>query len=383
MKSRVNAITGTANPGKDCLVKVTYDKDGYITDIPVIEPADVTTDDRYSAADYTNDIEDGYGANNSDFKTYSVKYAANGTGDKPQTGDFYRTGRTLYNETKTVSNKYDAGITLGKDGKVIVVQNDRTVKGQKPKRVWDEFSDLQTAIDWLKNSKTFTGYVSAVLNDNGSAKYIVFNGIDELDTVDDIGTDGAFVQEYNGGKIDITTTKRMNAVQIEAAVRSFLKDGAIDDIVYDGSGDSGKATVSYTDGRRDFVYNVAVNYVRTQAEVDAAKTMNAVQEAIDAVMLPYGKISIVGNTMTAYSADGKDYLSKNNAIGTASKATADFSGFSPKFTAEKNISTGVEGITVDTAEAEYFTLQGVRVANPSNGIYIRRQGNTTTKVLVK
>ncbi len=63
--------------------------------------------------------------------------------------------------------------------------------------------------------------------------------------------------------------------------------------------------------------------------------------------------------------------------------TADFSGFSPKFTAEKNISTGVEGITVDTAEAEYFTLQGVRVANPSNGIYIRRQGNTTTKVLVK
>lgn len=63
--------------------------------------------------------------------------------------------------------------------------------------------------------------------------------------------------------------------------------------------------------------------------------------------------------------------------------TADFSGFSPKFTAEKNISTGVEGITVDTAEAEYFTLQGVRVANPSNGIYIRRQGSTTTKVFVK
>ncbi len=330
MKSRVNAITGTANPGKDCLVKVTYDKDGYITDIPTpITPTDIAADDRYSASDYTYDIELGAGhtGTGKEFKTYSVQYIAGATGDKPRTGDFYRIGKTLYNATLTASGKDDAGLTLSKDGKVIVVQNDRTVKGQKPKRVWDEFSDLQTAIDWLKNSKTFTGYVSAVLNDNGSAKYIVFNGIDELDTVDDIGTDGAFVQEYNGGKIDITTTKRMNAVQIEAAVRSFLKDGAIDDIVYDGSGDSGKATVSYTDGRRDFVYNVAVNYVRTQAEVDAAKTMNAVQEAIDAVMLPYGKISIVGNTMTAYSADGKDYLSKNNAIGTASKATADFSGF--------------------------------------------------------
>ena len=331
LKTQVNNITGTANPGKDCLVKVTYDKDGYVTDIPVIQPADVNTDDRYSAKDYTTDIEDGYNGGNNDFKTYSVKYEANpDDATDPKTAEFYSSnrGRTLFNRTFTKNGTgEDAGITLGKDGKVIVVQNDRTVKGQKPERVWDEFSDLQSAIDWLADSETFEGYVSAVLNDNGSAKYIVFNGTDRLDTVDDIGTEGAFVQEYNAGKIDITTTKRMNAVQIEAAVRSFLKDGAIDDIVYDGSASSGKATVSYTDGRRDFVYNVEVNYVRTQAEVDGAKTLNAVQEAIDAVMLPYGKISIVGNTMTAYSADGKDYLSKNNAIGTASKATADFSGF--------------------------------------------------------
>jgi len=336
MKDDVNAITGVDHPGQDCLVKATYDKDGYITALGEkdgsLTPADVNNDDRYSAKDYTHDIETGaspFDGTGKEFKTYSVKYAATGaTGKEPKTGDFYRTGRTLFNDNAVATGTdKDAGITLGKDGKVIVVQNDRTVKGQKDKRVWDEFSDLQSAIDWLANSETFTGYVSAVLNDNGSAKYIVFNGTDRLDTVDDIGTEGAFVQEYNAGKIDITTTKRMNAVQIEAAVRSFLKDGAIDDIVYDGSANSGKATVSYTDGRRDFVYNVEVNYVRTQAEVDGAKTLNAVQEAIDAVMLPYGKISIVGNTMTAYSDDGKTYLSKGSAVGTASQATSDFSGF--------------------------------------------------------
>ena len=207
-----------------------------------------------------------------------------------------------------------------------MVQNDRTVKGQKDKRVWDEFSDLQSAINWLANSKTFTGHVSAVLNDNGSAKYIVFNGTDVLDTVDDIGTDGAFVQEYNDGKIDITSTKRMNAVQIEAAVRSFLKDGAIDDIVYDGSASSGKATVSYINGKSDFVYNVEVNYVRTQAEVDGAKTLNAVQEAIDAVMLPYGRISIVGNTMTADGGD-EDYLDPTKGENGTSQAVLDFANF--------------------------------------------------------
>ncbi len=35
------------------------------------------------------------------------------------------------------------------------------------------------------------------------------------------------------------------------------------------------------------------------------------------------------------------------------------------------------------APVEYFNLQGVRVANPENGLYIRRQGNKATKVYVK
>ncbi|MCF0218758.1 MAG: fibronectin type III domain-containing protein [Muribaculaceae bacterium] len=45
------------------------------------------------------------------------------------------------------------------------------------------------------------------------------------------------------------------------------------------------------------------------------------------------------------------------------------------------------GLTTITTPAdgptEYYTLQGVRVANPASGIYIRKQGNTATKVLVK
>ena len=46
--------------------------------------------------------------------------------------------------------------------------------------------------------------------------------------------------------------------------------------------------------------------------------------------------------------------------------------------------SGIADITVDeNAPVEYFNLQGVRVANPENGLYIRRQGNKATKVLVK
>ena len=49
-----------------------------------------------------------------------------------------------------------------------------------------------------------------------------------------------------------------------------------------------------------------------------------------------------------------------------------------------NGAAGVENVVVDAnAPVEYFNLQGVRVAEPANGIFIRRQGNKAVKVLVK
>lgn len=48
-------------------------------------------------------------------------------------------------------------------------------------------------------------------------------------------------------------------------------------------------------------------------------------------------------------------------------------------------SSAVSNITVEDNDApvEYYNLQGVRVANPENGLYIKRQGKTAKKVLVK
>lgn len=43
----------------------------------------------------------------------------------------------------------------------------------------------------------------------------------------------------------------------------------------------------------------------------------------------------------------------------------------------------VEEIEVADATAEYFNLQGVRVSNPTNGLYIVRKGANVSKVLVK
>lgn len=51
------------------------------------------------------------------------------------------------------------------------------------------------------------------------------------------------------------------------------------------------------------------------------------------------------------------------------------------FTSDK---AGISDITADdNAAVEYYRLDGVKVSEPSNGIYIRRQGNKVTKVIVK
>ena len=49
------------------------------------------------------------------------------------------------------------------------------------------------------------------------------------------------------------------------------------------------------------------------------------------------------------------------------------------------ITTGGEEITVGDyeGEVEYYNLQGQRVLNPSNGIYIERRGSKTTKRYIR
>ena len=43
--------------------------------------------------------------------------------------------------------------------------------------------------------------------------------------------------------------------------------------------------------------------------------------------------------------------------------------------------TGIAGIEAENGEAVYFNLQGVRVQNPENGIFIRVQNGKATKIM--
>lgn len=49
---------------------------------------------------------------------------------------------------------------------------------------------------------------------------------------------------------------------------------------------------------------------------------------------------------------------------------------------DKNYDAAVEGIVADDSTPVYYNLNGVRINNPEKGIFIKRQGNKTTKVIL-
>lgn len=102
---------------------------------------------------------------------------------------------------------------------------------------------------------------------------------------------------------------------------------------------------------------------------------------------------ILAQDSSAYSfvVDGGDPLIYNAGL-SADESTYNMIAGSAKFepfvtnsitlSPSSNIETGISDINPDANEAEYYNLQGIRVDNPQQGIYIRRQGNETTKVIL-
>ena len=103
------------------------------------------------------------------------------------------------------------------------------------------------------------------------------------------------------------------------------------------------------------------------------------------------KINGVGNNEYSLAWDAAGNLYGGNATkefvkGYAIPRTEPFTTkAATKYAITWNGSSDVEGITIDTEDApvEYYNLQGVKVENPSNGIFIKVQGKKSEKVYVK
>ncbi len=65
------------------------------------------------------------------------------------------------------------------------------------------------------------------------------------------------------------------------------------------------------------------------------------------------------------------------AEAAVTKAASEYS-----FTVNGDSITGIEEIAAEEGEVEYYNLQGVKVANPEKGVFIKKQGGKTTKVVL-
>lgn len=98
------------------------------------------------------------------------------------------------------------------------------------------------------------------------------------------------------------------------------------------------------------------------------------------------------NDPNAIPAGWKHYEAKFNVenagmyyLGFHNLTTSTYSTIRIDNVSIKSDPAGIDSVENDAsnAPAEYYNMQGMKVNNPANGLYIRRQGNKVTKVLIK
>ena len=127
-------------------------------------------------------------------KVYTVKYDAGNTTNsgEPLKGSFKEIGRSLYNDN-AVYNKtgsYDAGLPLATGAPVIVVREEQYTGGGSEVK-YEDYTTIEQALNAMDTHKTnFEGWVSAVLDDRGAAKFIVINDKNAYSVTNDNGPNG-------------------------------------------------------------------------------------------------------------------------------------------------------------------------------------------------
>ena len=132
-------------------------------------------------------------------------------------------------------------------------------------------------------------------------------------------------------------------------------------------------------------------YTNSTITITAAESLTIEKVEFISAGSSYIKIKYNG-TLGSYSVSGATGTWTRGAVNALAAEDRESITFDVTGTSRLNsinvytsgVPTGVEDVTVDeNAPVEYYNLQGVRVDNPENGIYIRRQGSKVSKVLVK
>ena len=249
---------------------------------------------------------------------------------------------------------------------------------------------------WLNGDKFTTANQIAVGGEVVvEGKLVDYNGTSEM-------TSGGKVVSYTapeGGNPDPETPEQPTG---ENVTFNFTQPSTLD-VAYSDEGESGNEVVltglEFTSGVITLSFDAAegasnqprLYYGSGNA---AGWTMRfykdntftvAADEGYNVTSIVFEGSNITGLTVSSGTLSGTTWTA-GDAVGSVS-FSKEATGNNPTvktMTVYYADAAGVEDVAVDTnAPVEYFNLQGVRVVNPENGLFIRRQGNTVSKVVIR
>lgn len=294
--------------------------------------------------------------------------------------------------------------------KSLTVENNQakfvaSAKDNGPRSITVEYTVSSTAKDPAGLAFAEEAY-TANLGEDFTAELTNPNGLEVTykssnEAVATVTTDGT-VNILTAGTTTITATSEETEVfkAGEASYKLTVIDpnSTEDEIVFESLGYSdGTALTTVTKGKSTLTFakgsnsnNAPKYYVSDKtARLYSGNTLTiAVDESCYITEIVFG-----GSTLDALTASAGSY---NNETWTPTVARSDNKISNVTFTATGKpkfssitvkyalIPSGIADIEAEENGAvEYFNLQGVRVAEPANGLYIRRAGNKVEKVVIR
>lgn len=280
--------------------------------------------------------------------------------DAAQTGDVI----TL-NENQTISG-----------GRLNAVGRDITVQGAEAGvKIFRAENYTNGLLFLTNNTKVTEDGEEKTINGTITLKNLTLDG-------QNVSCTSNFVEASGNGTLNMENVKIVNCATSHNQGVVSMKNGGRVNLT-----DVTMSNVTVPEGRGAFFCGTDKLTVSGNTSVSvlcqAAFTFNAVDMAEDAMVNIFAE---AGRDMTetalVVKGEGLDVKNFNSAINNYNLRAVE-AGI--EFVYEEGYMSGVEGVAVEAEEApaEWYNLQGVRVAEPAAGLYIRRQGNKVEKVVVK
>ena len=178
--SVITKIRSSIVTGEGAMLELTYDKDGYVVDALVLEDG-MTYDGKAEEFIYGNDEYTVTTEYTENYKLYLVD-VTDKTGLKTNTA-----GNTLWIDVKGAT---DNGLAINAGAPIIVVQDVVNEKGVVVETEVEVYTNFNAAFKALAQENTFKGQIGAVLNEKGTAEYVVLNSAIKDGVETDDGTTG-------------------------------------------------------------------------------------------------------------------------------------------------------------------------------------------------